>query len=362
MARYLVVSHLTATSPELIQHVRSVAQADPSAEFTLLVPISSHSDNGIVWDEVEGIETARRAANEGAAFFRAAGARVTRTTIGSREPVSAIEDELREHPPYDAIIIATLPLGVSRWLKLDPISRAREKTGLSVTHVIATPGEHLLTTAGTAPGAIQPLEAPAPAKPAHAFLTEEVVATLPLPRMDKRGLPPEMHALWDRLDTGRGVANLFGTLGHNAGVMHGYVVMLNELWHHCGLDAELRELVILRVAQLHHSPYVWQEHVAIARDHGISDDRITALEHWRSSERVPFDERERAVLGYVDAEVHGGAQLRDAHELLSRYVPVSTIIGLNLLAGFYRMTASLAEAFHVPTETPFVGWELYAPA
>ncbi len=35
---------------------------------------------------------------------------------------------------FDEIIISTLPLGISRWLKLDLISKARA-LGLPVTHV-----------------------------------------------------------------------------------------------------------------------------------------------------------------------------------------------------------------------------------
>ena len=38
---------------------------------------------------------------------------------------------------YDEIIISTLPLGISRWLKLDLVSKARG-LGLPVTHVAAS--------------------------------------------------------------------------------------------------------------------------------------------------------------------------------------------------------------------------------
>jgi hypothetical protein len=37
---------------------------------------------------------------------------------------------------FDEIIISTLPLGVSRWLKLDLVSKARAM-GLPVAHVLA---------------------------------------------------------------------------------------------------------------------------------------------------------------------------------------------------------------------------------
>ncbi len=47
----------------------------------------------------------------------------------------AIEDAVNLGS-YDEIIISTLPLGVSRWLKLDVVSKAKG-LGLPVTHVLA---------------------------------------------------------------------------------------------------------------------------------------------------------------------------------------------------------------------------------
>ena len=64
----------------------------------------------------------------------AAGHEVT-GSIGDAEPLMAIEDAIHLGN-YDEIIISTLPLGISRWLKLDLISKARA-LGLPVTHVEA---------------------------------------------------------------------------------------------------------------------------------------------------------------------------------------------------------------------------------
>ena len=50
------------------------------------------------------------------------------------EPLTAIQDALNlDH--YDEIIISTLPLGVSRWVKHDLVSKARA-FGLPVHHVL----------------------------------------------------------------------------------------------------------------------------------------------------------------------------------------------------------------------------------
>ena len=64
----------------------------------------------------------------------AAGHEVT-GELGDAEPLMAIHDAINLGT-YDEIIISTLPLGMSRWLKLDLVSKARG-LGLPVTHVQA---------------------------------------------------------------------------------------------------------------------------------------------------------------------------------------------------------------------------------
>jgi hypothetical protein len=64
----------------------------------------------------------------------AAGQQVT-GSVGDPEPLMAIHDAVHLGE-YQEIIISTLPLGISRWLKLDLISKAKA-IGLPVTHVTA---------------------------------------------------------------------------------------------------------------------------------------------------------------------------------------------------------------------------------
>ena len=64
----------------------------------------------------------------------AAGAEVT-GSLGDSEPLMAIHDAVNLGD-YDEIIISTLPRRVSKWLKLDLVSKTRG-LGLPVTHVEA---------------------------------------------------------------------------------------------------------------------------------------------------------------------------------------------------------------------------------
>jgi len=135
MSRYLVVAHQTALSPDLRHKVSALVEADPAAEFAVLVPEAPGLPS--TW-EGETIDVARQRAEAAKTLLEeTARARVVRTCVGAPEPLQAITDELLTHPGYDTLVICTLPPGISRWLKLDLVHRAERKFGLRVIHVVA---------------------------------------------------------------------------------------------------------------------------------------------------------------------------------------------------------------------------------
>jgi alkylhydroperoxidase family enzyme len=140
-------------------------------------------------------------------------------------------------------------------------------------------------------------------------------------------------------------------------VWRAYLRLGNGLWNHCGLDVATRELVILRTAILHHSQYEWHQHVRIGRQAGLSDEKIVALHHWKTSDL--FSEVERAILAYVDAVNASGHPGQEVHDRLAALVSPATVVGVNLLTGFYGMTAHFLSSMEVELEEPFVGWQLH---
>jgi predicted RNase H-like HicB family nuclease len=135
MSRYLVVTHQTALSPDLQRKVRTLVAEDPAAEFAVLVPEAPGVPT--TW-EGETVDVAGQRAEAAKTLLEeTARARVVRTAVGAPDPVQAITDELLARPGYDALIICTLPPGISRWLKLDLVHRAERKFGLRVIHVVA---------------------------------------------------------------------------------------------------------------------------------------------------------------------------------------------------------------------------------
>ncbi|MGA5894089.1 carboxymuconolactone decarboxylase family protein [Streptomyces venetus] len=65
-------------------------------------------------------------------------------------------------------------------------------------------------------------------------------------------------------------------------------------------DPALAELVVLRASQLNHCAFCLDMHLAIAREHGVSERQLDLLATWEEAEDV-FDERERAALALTEA-------------------------------------------------------------
>lgn len=124
MAKYLLVAHQTAERRELLDAAKKLAAQDAHARFTLLVPATPIGDL-ITWEEGETQEVARARARSAAEVLQRHGINLVGVRVGDADPVLAVDDEYVAGRRYDAIVISTLPPGLSRWLKMDVVSRLR---------------------------------------------------------------------------------------------------------------------------------------------------------------------------------------------------------------------------------------------
>jgi phenylpyruvate tautomerase PptA (4-oxalocrotonate tautomerase family) len=137
MSQYLIVTHKTAFAPELREKVRELAGEDPNAEFAILVPEAPEENYTWEGETVSPAQETAEALME--ALETTLGVRVSRIAVGVEDPLQAIAGELRMHQDYDAIVISTLPLGASHWLRLDLVHHAARKFQIPVHHVVGTP-------------------------------------------------------------------------------------------------------------------------------------------------------------------------------------------------------------------------------
>jgi nucleotide-binding universal stress UspA family protein len=132
-ARILVVANRTAESEELLDALKARAAKGP-ATFNLVVPSTPH---GVAWaaDMHSGGEEADAHMQTAVDRLRDAGLDVEGQT-GDPDAWCAVQDAINLTGPYDEVIVSTLPVKLSKWLKMDLPHRVERGTGLPVTHVI----------------------------------------------------------------------------------------------------------------------------------------------------------------------------------------------------------------------------------
>jgi alkylhydroperoxidase family enzyme len=128
---------------------------------------------------------------------------------------------------------------------------------------------------------------------------------------------------------------IFRMVGHADTAFVPWLRFGGALLDPAGFDPRLRELAILRVATLTPgADYEWVQHVAIARQAGVSEEQIGALE--RGGEDA-FAEDERLVLALTEQVVRDASpDEATLTAFLERFTPAE-LVHLLLVIGQYMM-------------------------
>lgn len=126
----------------------------------------------------------------------------------------------------------------------------------------------------------------------------------PLPVDDLR---PEWLAILERLPgaglKGEGFPrNVLGILMQNQDTLGPFLDYWVTSKSKMALSVREQELVILRMAILYRSEYVWKHHLRVGREFGINDTELDAIR--RGSYAALAADRERALLELTDAFVN----------------------------------------------------------
>jgi AhpD family alkylhydroperoxidase len=168
-----------------------------------------------------------------------------------------------------------------------------------------------------------------------------------LPYVDPAQAAPEVREALEALPP----LNIFRTLAHAETSLRPALRLGQAILTQQELDAVLRELAILRVAQLTGAQYEWVQHVAIGKAVGVTDEQVAALEH-EDVEADCFDDRARLVLRLTtelvrdDGITEGG--MAAARETFSD----REIVELILTCGYYRMLAAVMRSVDIDLDEP----------
>jgi alkylhydroperoxidase family enzyme len=138
--------------------------------------------------------------------------------------------------------------------------------------------------------------------------------------------------------------NLYRALGNHPALTAAWTEFANAIRHDSRTPRALRELMILRAAQVARSEYEWAHHLRMARKAEVSEAKIAALAGWRAS--AEFDARERAALVLTEA-VMACNVTDEIHAEVKKHFSDGEYVELSLTAGFYAMVARMLDAMRV---------------
>jgi alkylhydroperoxidase family enzyme len=173
------------------------------------------------------------------------------------------------------------------------------------------------------------------------------VSRVPLP--DESSPDPELVPILDRL--GRSIAaipNMYRALGNAPPLLDAWTGFAWTLRSKAGVDRGLRELGIMRVAQVCGADYVWRSHWRAALAGGITEAQLDALAHWPPSDG--FTDVQLAALAVAD-QLTREADLGDrTWGELRRHLDEREAVELLLTFAWYACVARMANGLRVPVE------------
>jgi alkylhydroperoxidase family enzyme len=141
--------------------------------------------------------------------------------------------------------------------------------------------------------------------------------------------------------------NLYKQLANHPKVIAAWNEFARTLRHDSRTPRPLRELMILRGAQLCNSAYEWHQHKRMARKCGVPHAQVEDLMMWRESPR--YSDPERAALAFTEGMMAGDTS-DEVFDELKKHFSSSEIIELALTAGFYAMVPRFLNALRIPIE------------
>jgi alkylhydroperoxidase family enzyme len=173
-----------------------------------------------------------------------------------------------------------------------------------------------------------------------------------LPTIADEAAPAEVAKLFDSVRA-RGIAvpNLYRVLANSPAMLRTWLDFAWSLRLDAKTPRPLRELMIMRGAQLSEAEYEWAHHWPMASEAGVPEAKLRALATWPDSDL--FDADERAVLRLADeTAAHAAASEECLAELKARFAP-DAVIELVLTASFYVCVGKFLKSLAIDVEPDY---------
>jgi AhpD family alkylhydroperoxidase len=138
---------------------------------------------------------------------------------------------------------------------------------------------------------------------------------------------------------------------HSPPVAEGWNALLGALRGATTLPADLRELVVLRVAVLNAAEFEWTSHAPIARRAGLTDLHLRVLRADDALAEPVWSPVQAAVLAFTDASTRDVAVPDAVFAALRAHLDDRQVVELAVLVGGYAMVSRFLVALQVPPST-----------
>ncbi|MEV1068604.1 carboxymuconolactone decarboxylase family protein [Streptomyces sp. NPDC050263] len=136
---------------------------------------------------------------------------------------------------------------------------------------------------------------------------------------------------------------LDGMLLHSPQLADGWNTLLGAIRGRMELPADIRELVILRIAVLNRAPYEWTAHEPEARKAGLDDTDLVEVRRAKPE----FDGRRRRVIAYTDAMTRDIHVPDDVFDALRAHFTDAELVELTATVAAYNMVSRFLVALDV---------------
>jgi AhpD family alkylhydroperoxidase len=151
-----------------------------------------------------------------------------------------------------------------------------------------------------------------------------------------------------RTRRGGRLSTLDRLLLHSPPVAEGWNAMLGALRAGTTLPADLRELVILRVAVLNDAAFEWAAHEPIARRAGLADLHLRVLRTEAAGGEPVWSPAQAAVLAFTDASTRAVDVPDDVFAAVQQHLDQRQVVELCALVAGYAMVSRFLVALRVP--------------
>lgn len=159
---------------------------------------------------------------------------------------------------------------------------------------------------------------------------------------------PELAALEADITAERGrVSLLYQVLLNSPPLTQGWEQLLTAIRNRSSVPADLREMVILRVAVLNNAPYEFEAHVPHALKTGFLQEKIDALRDADAAQYHCFSGQERDVIRLTDTMTRN-IQVPDAtFDAAKAYFNDQQMVDLVATIAAYNMVSRFLTAFQI---------------